>query len=112
MDLIGRHMKGFFDYGIADEVHELKGDTAQGAALGTMASCAKRTIILTGTLNGGYTDELFNILFRLHPKKMLEERFAHGDAGVRAFSETYAGSRFTEEGLDATKSVPPRHCAG
>jgi len=82
-------MKGFFDYGIADEVHELMGDTAQGAALGTIASCADRTIILTGTLNGGYADELFNILFRLHPKKMLEEGFAYGDAGVRAFSETY-----------------------
>jgi len=89
MDFIGRHMKGFFDYGIADEVHELKGDTAQGAALGTIASCADRTIILTGTLNGGYADELFNILFRLHPKKMLEEGFAYGDGGVRAFSETY-----------------------
>src|SRR5712691_11774065 len=50
---------------IADEVHELKGETAQGAALGTIASCATRTIILTGTLNGGYADELFNILFRL-----------------------------------------------
>src|SRR5438477_11104093 len=61
MDLIGRHMKGFFDYGIADEVHELKGETAQGATLGTIASCATRTIILTGTLNGGYADELFNI---------------------------------------------------
>ena len=42
MDFIGRHLKGFFDYGIADEVHELKGDTAQGAALGTIASCARR----------------------------------------------------------------------
>jgi hypothetical protein len=71
------------------ESSRLKGDTAQGAALGTMASCAKRTIILTGTLNGGYADELFNILFRLHPKKMLEEGFALGEAGVRAFSETY-----------------------
>ena len=89
MDLIGRHMRGFFDYGIADEVHELKGETAQGAALGTIASCATRTIILTGTLNGGYADELFNILFRLNPRKMLEEGFAHGEAGVRAFSETY-----------------------
>jgi hypothetical protein len=28
MDLIGRHLKGFFDYGIADEVHELKGLSA------------------------------------------------------------------------------------
>ncbi len=89
MDFIGRYMKGFFDYGIADEVHELKGDTAQGAALGTIASCADRTIILTGTLNGGYADELFNILFRLQPRKMIEEGFSNGDAGVRAFSETY-----------------------
>lgn len=90
MDFIGRHMKKFFDYGIADEVHELKGaDTAQGAALGTIASCAKRTIILTGTLNGGYADELFSILYRLNPKKMVKEGFAYGDAGLRAFSETY-----------------------
>ncbi len=89
MDFIGRHMKGFFDYGIADEVHELKGDTAQGAALGTIASCARRTVILTGTLNGGYADELYNLLFRINPKKMLEEGFTYGDAGVRAFSESY-----------------------
>ena len=89
MDFIGRYLKGFFDYGIADEVHELKGDTAQGAALGTIASCAQRTVILTGTLNGGYADELYNILFRLNPRKMLEEGFAYGDAGMRAFSEAY-----------------------
>jgi hypothetical protein len=89
MDFIGRNLKGFFDYGVADEVHELKGDTAQGAALGTIASCAQRTVILTGTLNGGYADELYNILFRLNPKKMLEEGFAYGDTGMRAFSEAY-----------------------
>jgi hypothetical protein len=89
VDFIGRYLKGFFDYGVADEVHELKGDTAQGAALGTIATCARRTVILTGTLNGGYADELYNILFRLNPGKMLAEGFTHGDAGVRAFSETY-----------------------
>ncbi len=89
IDFIGRYLKGFFDYGVADEVHELKGDTAQGAALGTIASCARRSVILTGTLNGGYADELYNILFRLDARKMLAEGFAHGDAGVRAFSETY-----------------------
>ena len=102
MDLVGRHMKGFFDYGIADEVHELKGDTAQGAALGTMASCAKRTIILTGTLNGGYADELFNILFRLHPKKMLEEGFAHGDAGVRHSRKPMGFSRKSQPSRQPT----------
>lgn len=86
---IGRYMEGFFDYAIADEVHELKGDTAQGNALGTLASCAQHIAVLTGTLLGGYADELFNILFRLGPSRMLAEGFEHGEPGVRAFTETY-----------------------
>jgi superfamily II DNA or RNA helicase len=90
IDFIGRYMSdGFFDYAIADEVHELKGDTAQGNALGTLAACAKRIAVLTGTLIGGYADELFNILYRLEPAKMVGEGFEHGEAGVRAFTETY-----------------------
>ena len=88
-DFIGRYMEGFFDYAIADEVHELKGDTAQGNALGTLASCAKHIAVLTGTLLGGYADELFNILFRLGPSRMLAEGFEHGEPGIRAFTETY-----------------------
>ena len=83
-------MDNFFDYAIADEVHELKGgDTAQGNALGTLASCARHIAVLTGTLLGGYALDLFNILFRLEPSRMLEEGFEHGEAGVRAFTETY-----------------------
>ena len=89
VDFIGRYMPDFFDYAIADEVHELKGDTAQGAALATLASCARQTVVLTGTLFGGYADELFNILFRLEPKRLLQEGFEHGEAGIRAFTETY-----------------------
>jgi hypothetical protein len=89
VDFIGRYMPDFFDYAIADEVHELKGDTAQGNALGTLAGCAERTVVLTGTLLGGYADEVFNILFRLHPARMVREGFEWGEAGVRAFTETY-----------------------
>jgi hypothetical protein len=89
MDFIGRYMPDFFDYAIADEVHELKGDTAQGNALGTLAGCAQRTVVLTGTLLGGYADEVFNILFRMHPSKMAQEGFEYGEAGVRMFAETY-----------------------
>ena len=74
VDFIGRYMPDFFDYAIADEVHELKGDTAQGNALGTLAGCAQRTVVLTGTLLGGYADEVFNILFRLQPAKMVQGR--------------------------------------
>ena len=36
IEFIGRYLPCFFDYAIADEVHELKGDTAQGNALGTL----------------------------------------------------------------------------
>ncbi len=89
VDFIGRYMPDFFDYAIADEVHELKGDTAQGNALGTLAACARRIVVLTGTLLGGYADEVFNILYRLEPAKMVAEGFEYGEAGVRAFTETY-----------------------
>ena len=90
VDFIGRYMAdGFFDYAIADEVHELKGDTAQGNALGTLAACARHIAVLTGTLLGGYAAELFTILFRLGPSQMLEEGFEYGEAGIRAFTETY-----------------------
>jgi hypothetical protein len=89
VEFIGRYMPDFFDYAIADEVHELKGDTAQGNALGTLAGCAQRTVVLTGTLLGGYADEVFNILFRLEAAKMIKEGFEFGEAGIRAFTETY-----------------------
>jgi hypothetical protein len=89
IDFIGRYMPDFFDYAIADEVHELKGDTAQGNALGTLAACARRSVVLTGTLLGGYADELFNILYRLQPGRMSQEGFEYGEAGLRSFTETY-----------------------
>ena len=89
VDFIGRYMRGFFDYAIADEMHELANDTAQGQALGTLASCADRTLALTGTYSGGYADEAFNNLFRLNPARMLSEGYEYGESGVRAFSETY-----------------------
>jgi len=89
IEFTGRYLQGFFDYGIADEVHELKGDTAQGNALGTLAACAKRIAVLTGTLLGGYADDLFNILFRLEPHNMVSEGFEWGEGGVRRFMETY-----------------------
>ena len=87
--MIGLYLDGLFDYGIADEVHELKGETAQGNALGTLASVCERTVILTGTLLGGYADELFNILYRLDARMMREGGFDHGEAGVRQFAEAY-----------------------
>jgi superfamily II DNA or RNA helicase len=89
LEFIGRYMKDFFDYGIADEVHELSNDTAQGNALGTLARSVDKIAVLTGTLMGGYADDLFNVLYRLEPHKMVAEGYEWGEAGVRSFAEAY-----------------------
>jgi hypothetical protein len=90
IEFIGRYLgDGFFDYGIADEVHELKGSSAQGNALGTIAAARERTVILTGTLLGGYADDLFQILYRTNPSLMRSEGFDPGESGVRQFADAY-----------------------
>ena len=90
LDFIGRYMDHWFDYAICDEAHQLAaGDTAQGNALGTLAACADRTVILTGTLLGGYASDVYNLLFRLEAGKMVAHGYEWGEAGLRSFAETY-----------------------
>ncbi len=70
-EYIKRHMpRGYFETVIADEVHELKGESAQGAAFCMIASRCKRVIPLTGSLLGGYADDIFYILWRAVPRIM------------------------------------------
>lgn len=89
IDFIGRHMHGFFDYAICDEMHQLAGDTAQGNALGTLASCSDRIVGLTGTLMGGYAKDLYNLLWRLESEKMKQKGFVWGASGCGAFVSEY-----------------------
>lgn len=90
IEFIGRYLEdGWFDYAICDEVHQLAGDTAQGNALGTLASCAGRIVGLTGTLLGGYADDVYNTLFRLEPRKMKEAGYEFGTTGRSAFTQDY-----------------------
>ena len=73
-EFIKRHLQGAFDLFIADEVHELKGEsTGQGNAFGALAAACRRTLALTGTLLGGYADNLFFLLWRSHPTAMAAE---------------------------------------
>jgi len=60
LDYMGRYMKKFFDYAIADELHQLGGDTAQGNGLAVLVRISKRNVGLTGTMMGGYADDLYN----------------------------------------------------
>jgi hypothetical protein len=89
IEFIGRYMRGWFDFAIADELHQLAGDTAQGNCLGVLGRAAQRLIALTGTLMGGYADDLFNIFYRMEPRAMVREGFAYGGQGRRDFQEQY-----------------------
>jgi len=53
LEYIGRYMKGWWDYAIADELHQLAQETAQGNNLGVLYRCSLKLIGLTGTLMGG-----------------------------------------------------------
>ena len=59
LDYMGRYMKDFFDYAIVDELHQLAGDTAQGNGLAVLERIGKKLIGLTGTMMGGYADDLY-----------------------------------------------------
>jgi superfamily II DNA or RNA helicase len=89
IEFIGRYMPGWFDYAVCDEIHQLAGDTAQGNALGTLASCTNKILGLTGTLLGGYADDLFNTLCRLEARKMKERGYEWGASGRSAFIQDY-----------------------
>lgn len=74
--------QGTFDLLIADEAHEYKnGGSAQGQAMGVLAAKARKTLLLTGTLMGGYGDDLFHLLFRALPGRMIEDGYRPTKSG-------------------------------
>ncbi len=72
--------QGFFDLLVVDEGHEFKNDgTAQGQAMGVLARKCRKALLLTGTLMGGYADDLFYLLYRLNPGMMIEDGFTYNE---------------------------------
>ncbi len=57
--------------------------------MGTLAACADRTVILTGTLLGGYASDVYNLFYRLEAGKMVAHGYEWGEPGLRSFAETY-----------------------
>jgi hypothetical protein len=86
-DYIKRQLpKNHFDLLVLDEFHEYKsGRSAQGIMAGVLASCARRTLALTGTLFGGYASGLFYLLWRFEPT--IRAEFGLGDE--QRFVERY-----------------------
>lgn len=82
-EFIKRYLpKGFFGCLLVDEGHEYKNEgSAQGQAMGVLAACCSKTVLLTGTLMGGYADDLFHLLYRLNPRMMIEDGFNYNERG-------------------------------
>lgn len=77
-EYVKRHHRGYFDLFIIDEAHEAKArGTAQGYAAGMLASACRRTLTLVGTLFGGYSSNLFYLLYRLTTD--FRNDFKHGE---------------------------------
>ncbi len=72
----------YFSLMVVDEGHEYKNDSsAQGQAMGVLANKVRKVILLTGTLMGGYADDLFYLLWRIMPQRMIEDGFVYSDQG-------------------------------
>ncbi|PQA85890.1 SNF2-related protein [Hyphococcus luteus] len=70
--------KGTFGLCLVDEGHEYKAEgSAQAEAMTVLALISTKVILLTGTLMGGYADDLFYLLFRLLPQRMIEDGFTY-----------------------------------
>jgi hypothetical protein len=74
--------KRHFGLLVVDEGHEYKNEgSAQGQAMGVLASQCRKTLLLTGTLMGGYADDLFHLLWRISPSVMVADGFKPNDRG-------------------------------
>lgn len=94
---IKKYMKGYFDVFIADEVHKAKGgSTAQGNAFHSLVKSSRYTFGLTGTIAGGMATDLYYMLFRLEPGRMIQHGYQWGS--VMKFAKDY-GSIAQEFGV-------------
>ena len=90
-EFIKRYLpQGYFGLLVVDEGHEYKNEgSAQGQAMGVLARKCAKTLLLTGTLMGGYADDLFYLLWRINPQMMIEDGFrynARGSLGAAAMA--------------------------
>ena len=106
---------GTFDVLLADEAHEEKGDTAQGAALGRLLRLARHTALLTGTLLGGKASDLAHLVARTQPTRFRARGFDPGTSAA-PFVATYGRVErraFERQGRPAsrTRELPGVHPA-
>jgi hypothetical protein len=85
LEFIGRYMDQWFDHAYAMKRTSWPTTPRRETDWGTLAASAHRTVTLTGTLLGGYASDLYNLLFRLEPGKMVAQGYEWGESGLRSF---------------------------
>lgn len=77
---IRQKLRRHFRYLIVDECHQYQSESsARSQAFTDLMCVTKKAIILTGTLAGGYAEDLRSLLFRLDPRGMVEEGLGWSD---------------------------------
>lgn len=83
-EFIKRYLpKNYFGLMLVDEGHEYKSyGSAQGQAMGVLCRCVSKVCLLTGTLMGGYADDMFYLLWRIFPEMMMEDGFCYNKSNT------------------------------
>jgi len=85
-DFIARRYPGAFKLLLADEAHQMKGQsTDQGYALGSLVRACDKTLALTGTIFGGRSTSLFFLLHRLSPLVRAQFKWSDGQKWAERF---------------------------
>ena len=104
-EYVKRRMPRFFDLLVLDEAHEYKAaNSAQGIAAGILSEVVPRTMILTGTLFGGYASTLFYLLWRF--VRPFRQHFGYDE--VKKFVETYGAVEKVEVTYHDQRGVTTR----
>lgn len=74
--------KGGIDVNIIDEFHLYANSTNQGNSFANICRLGKVNIPMTGSLTSGRASDLFKLMFRLCPSKMLELGYSYKDESL------------------------------
>ena len=96
-EFIARRLAGRFKLLLADEAHQMKGQsTDQGYALGSLVRACSKTVALTGTIYGGKATSIFFLLHRLSPTVRAQFKWTEAQRWVERFGILERVSKRTE----------------
>lgn len=100
----------FLDVCIYDESHEYNRASDQGYAMGLLCKASKINILLSGTITGGKSSDLYNTFWRTNPSKMKSLGYDFEDESI--FVDNYGRKKRkiveTEESYSSTSSGQTR----